>query len=171
MAPSAVIGATATLPAEKAFIPTIDTTTLINEKAALAATESIMLVDNGSDTASTLIPTTGRYLVTSPYTEDDHLLDLVSLNQENQILALALTKMRAIREDYSTALYLDSFNWEEVIDSVRQLVAKRGAAFKETTWYIVAFRSRIKSAEEYPDLGALDKAAHAEAMASGGFLK
>jgi hypothetical protein len=35
----------------------------------------------------------------------------------------------------------------------------------------VVFRSRIPPTTDYAHLGELDKAAHAEAMASGGFLK
>lgn len=38
-------------------------------------------------------------------------------------------------------------------------------------FYIVVFRSRIPPTTVYADLGVLDKAAHAEATKSGGFLK
>lgn len=116
-------------------------------------------------------PQTPRYLVASPYTDPEHLLDLQSLDIENQLLSEALQSMHAVTEDYSTRPYLESFNWSAVIDRVRALSSTRGHAFRETSWYIVAFRSQIKSTTVYPDLGALDKAAHAEAMASGGFLK
>jgi len=116
-------------------------------------------------------PQNTRYLIASPYTDAEHLLDLESLNTESQLLSEALQKMRAVIEDYSTRPYLDSFNWTEVVDHVRELAAARHHTFRETSWYIVAFRSQIKSTAVYPDLGALDKAAHAEAMASGGFLK
>lgn len=112
-----------------------------------------------------------RYLVVSPYTEQDHLLDLDTLDAENQILAEALVAMKPVREDYATYSYLESFNWEEVMRRARELTIARGHDFKETSWYIVAFRSQIKPTTEYPDLGVLDKAAHAEATASGGFLK
>lgn len=156
------------IPREDAYIQSKDAAiTTIVEKSALAATKEIDI--NTSPILNS--NTTGRYLVTSPYTEQEHLLDLERLNQEDQILALALTQMKAIREDYSTASYLGSFNWIEVMERVRKLIADRGCNFKEKSWYIVAFRSQIKSASDYPDLGALDKAAHAEAMASGGFLK
>lgn len=112
-----------------------------------------------------------RYLVASPYTTQEHLLDLETLDVENQILSQALLELKAVRNDYSTAPYGESFNWKDVIQRVRELAAERGHGFKETSWYIVAFRSQIKPTTAYPDLGALDKAAHAEAMASGGFLK
>ncbi|KAM0232888.1 hypothetical protein ACHAP5_010585 [Fusarium lateritium] len=113
----------------------------------------------------------GRYLVQSPYTEQEHLLDLETLDNENTLLAQALSQLRVLRNDYATAPYTESFNWEEVIDEVKRLAIESGKGFKETSFYIVAFRSRIKKTTEYADLGLLDKGAHAEAVASGGFLK
>ncbi|KAL1856481.1 hypothetical protein VTK73DRAFT_8267 [Phialemonium thermophilum] len=115
--------------------------------------------------------TDSRYLVVSPYTEKEHLLDLRSLDVENQLLAQALVGLKNIREDYATAPYLETFNWDEIIETVRVLARKRGHSWKETSFYIVAFRSQIPPTTVYADLGVLDKAAHAEATASGGFLK
>jgi hypothetical protein len=112
-----------------------------------------------------------RYLVVSPYTEQPHLLDLKSVDEENGLLARALTNMRNIRDDYATAPYLDTFNWEDVIESLRALARESQHDWKETSFYIVAFRSQIPPTTVYDDLGVLDKAAHAEATASGGFLK
>lgn len=114
---------------------------------------------------------TQRYLVQSPYDEPEHLLDLETLNHENTILAKALKHLKVLREDYATAPYTESFNWSEVLEEVRRLAGESEERFKETSFYIVAFRSRIKTSTEYADLGRLDKAAHAEAIASGGFLK
>lgn len=140
--------------------------TVASEKAGTSISEKEVTLDE--KTAGLDTP---RYLVASPYTEQEHLLDLETLDVENQILAQALVEMRHLREDYATASYLESFNWEEVIERARLLATVRGVEFKETSWYIVAFRSRIKPTTEYPDLGVLDQASHAEAMASGGFLK
>lgn len=112
-----------------------------------------------------------RYLVASPYTEREHLLDLETLSVEGQILSQALAELEAVRDDYATATYVQAFNWDAVMQRVRELAAARQHNFQETSWYIVAFRSQIRPTTAYPDLGALDKAAHAEAMASGGFLK
>lgn len=110
-------------------------------------------------------------LVQSPYTERDHLLDLDTLDHENTLLAQALTVMRATRDDYAQAEYTESFNWSEVISELKRLAQASGKGFKEATFYIVAFRSQIKPSTDYSHLGELDKAAHAEAVASGGFLK
>lgn len=112
-----------------------------------------------------------RLIVQSPYTERDHLLDLDTLDHENGLLAESLAVMNATREDYATAPYTESFNWSEVISELKRRVQASGKGFKETTFYIVAFRSQIKPSTEYSHLGELDKAAHAEAVASGGFLK
>ncbi|KAF4503836.1 hypothetical protein G6O67_008776 [Ophiocordyceps sinensis] len=111
------------------------------------------------------------FIIQSPYTEVDHQLDLRTLDHENTILAQALAHLRAVRDDYATAPYTESFNWSEVMGQVRRLAEASGKGFKETSFYIVAFRSQIKPSTEYSQLGGLDKAAHAEAVASGGFLK
>ncbi|KAK0620922.1 hypothetical protein B0T14DRAFT_431220 [Immersiella caudata] len=112
-----------------------------------------------------------RFLVVSPYTEQEHLLDLETLDAENQLLALALVSLKCIREDYATGPYLEIFNWEDVIETLRALARQRNHTWRETSFYVVAFRSQIPPTTVYADLGVLDKAAHIEATASGGFLK
>ncbi|ROV95194.1 hypothetical protein VMCG_08603 [Cytospora schulzeri] len=121
--------------------------------------------------ADTLPHETSRHIVMSPYVEQEHLLDLETLDVENQILAEALADMQCLREDYATAPYLETFNWGEVMDRVKELTTIRKHDWRETTFYIVAFRSRYVPGIDYSHLGDLDKAAHAEATASGGFLK
>lgn len=121
------------------------------------------------DTASAGLES--RYLVVSPYTEKEHLLDLETLDAENQLLALALVSLRCVREDYATGPYLEIFNWAEVIETLRALAQQRNHVWRETSFYVVAFRSQIPPTTVYADLGVLDKAAHIEATASGGFLK
>jgi len=110
-------------------------------------------------------------LVVSPYEEEPHLLDLNTLDPAHQLLAKALVCMKNSRDDYATAPYQASFNWPEIVDSLRHLVAAANFAWKETAFYIVVFRSQIPPTTVYADLGGLDQPAHAEAMESGGFLK
>ena len=112
-----------------------------------------------------------RFLIVSPYVEKEHLLDLDTLDVENQLLAQALANFTCLRDDYATSPYLDTFNWPEIIEEVRALARKRQHKWKETSFFIVAFRSQIPPTTVYADLGVLDKAAHAEATESGGFLK
>jgi len=111
------------------------------------------------------------FLVVSPYTEIAHLLDLNTVETESRLLAEALVGLKCIREDYATAPYPEIFNWSEVMDSLQKLIALTNYAWKEHAFYIVVFRSQIPPTTVYADLGVLDKAAHAEAIASGGFLK
>ncbi|ETS72985.1 hypothetical protein PFICI_15377 [Pestalotiopsis fici W106-1] len=112
-----------------------------------------------------------NYLIVSPYTEKEHLLDLRTLDKENALLAKALVKFRSLRPDYATAPYTETFNWDQVMEELTRLVREEGHVWKETSFYIVAFRSQIPPTTVYAELGVLDKAAHAEATASGGFLK
>ena len=107
----------------------------------------------------------------SPYHEIPHLLDLQTLDTPNQLLAKALVGLKCLREDYATAAYVEIFNWSEVISSVQKLAVASDFKWKETSFYIVVFRSQIPPTTVYSDLGILDKAAHAEATKSGGFLK
>lgn len=114
---------------------------------------------------------TERFIVHSPYTDPEHLLDLETLDDENALLARALSHLECLRADYATAGYTESFNWEDVMRELKTLVQTTGKTFKETSFYIVAFRSQIPPSTVYGDLGILDKAAHAEANQVGGFLK
>lgn len=112
-----------------------------------------------------------RHIVMSPYTEQEHLLDLETVDVEEGILAEALVGMTCLREDYATAPYSETFNWAEIMDKVKELTTARRHDWRERSFYIVAFRSRYVPGIDYSHLGDLDKAAHAEATASGGFLK
>ncbi|KAI1437247.1 hypothetical protein GGR50DRAFT_122487 [Xylaria sp. CBS 124048] len=110
-------------------------------------------------------------LTISPYTEREHMLDLVTLDTENMILAQALVHLKCLRPDYATAPYVDTFNWGEVVEQVKLLAQQEQHIWKTNSFFVVAFRSRIPPTTVYEDLGVLDKASHAEATASGGLLK
>jgi hypothetical protein len=133
----------------------------------------VSLKDPGTIQVSAAVKpiTEKNLLAVSPYQEEPHLLDLSTLDTANQLLAKALVCMKNLRDDYATAPYRESFNWSEIIDSLRHLAAASNIAWKETAFYIVVFRSQIPPTTVYADLGALDQPAHAEAMKSGGFLK
>ncbi|KAH7330092.1 hypothetical protein BKA65DRAFT_565173 [Rhexocercosporidium sp. MPI-PUGE-AT-0058] len=145
----------------------------------ISQTQAAAFQLNGSTTArsSTVsvnkVPSAPKkeLLVVSPYLEEPHLLDLSTLDTANQLLAKALIDLKFIRDDHRTAAYVESFNWPEIIDSVRKLAEASEFKWKTTDFYIVVFRSRIPPTTAYSDLGILDKAAHAEATESGGFLK
>ncbi|KZF22287.1 hypothetical protein L228DRAFT_268763 [Xylona heveae TC161] len=130
----------------------------------------------------------------SPYSEPGHLLDLSSLEAPSQYLARALTHLKALRPDYATAPYLDTFNWGEVVRIVQQLAEQDGytpelraepengsaantttkthiSGPKEWSFYIVAFRSRVPVGTDRTEIYQLDAIAHREAMERGGLLK
>jgi hypothetical protein len=112
-----------------------------------------------------------KYLITSPYNSPEHLQDLTRLSLEYRIFSLALSVMRPIRDDYATAEYLESFNWNEVLEYVRRLSAVAGVHWKSQEFYAVIFRSRLKPEADRNLLGELDSGSHAEAVESGGLLK
>ncbi len=112
-----------------------------------------------------------EFLIISPYIETPHLLDLSTVEPQAQLLATALTGLKSVREDYATAPYEEIFNWSEVMTRLRQLCTTKEQTWIEQNFYIVVFRSQIPPTTDYSHLGVLDRAAHAEAMKSGGFLK
>ncbi len=116
-------------------------------------------------------PPSSWFLVASPYESPEHLLDLRTLNRENQLLAQALARLQAVRADYATAGYIESFNWGEVMAELKSIVKEQDHLWVDTSFYIVAFRSRIPPTTVYAELGRLDEGAHREAVASGGLLK
>ncbi|GAB1318577.1 hypothetical protein MFIFM68171_08787 [Madurella fahalii] len=130
-----------------------------------------VMIHRSKVSAAAQKPDQNRYLVVSPYTEQEHLLDLESLDVENRLLALSLTKMKCLREDYATAPYIETFNWDEIIATLRMLAREMNHEWNETSFFVVTFRSQIPPTTVYGELGTLDKAAHSEATASGGFLK
>ncbi|ESZ93615.1 hypothetical protein SBOR_5993 [Sclerotinia borealis F-4128] len=137
---------------------------------ALESSASLQAPPSSSKTESS---NEDRYLVVSPYDERPHLLDLETLDTPNQLLARALVELKCLREDYATAPYIETFNWQEIIDSLRALAGTSNHTWEEECFYIVVFRSQVppETVAHYSDLGVLDKAAHAEATESGGFLK
>lgn len=110
-------------------------------------------------------------LIASPYNDPPHLLDLETLDTQNRLLALALTAFKPIRDDYATAPYTESFNWDEVFHLVRTFAAAEGHVWTARSFYVVEFRSRLRAGADPQHLHNLDAHSHQEAIASGGLLK
>lgn len=87
--------------------------------------------------------TNRSFLVVSPYTLSPHLLDLTRYSQASQLFAKALTDFRPVREDYATAEYAESFNFAEVMETLKFLTRDQGYTWKKTELYIVSFRSQL----------------------------
>jgi hypothetical protein len=110
-------------------------------------------------------------LITSPYHELSHLLDLKTLEVPSQLLAKALTVFKPIREDYALAPYTESFNWQGVVDYLRNLTNAEDYQWQKSEFFVVAFRSRLNLHVDLQRLHKLDMLSHEEATASGGLLK
>ncbi|CAF9941239.1 hypothetical protein IMSHALPRED_002486 [Imshaugia aleurites] len=113
----------------------------------------------------------GDYLVVSPYNTLPHLLDLRALEESQRLLAKSLTVLQSVREDYATAPYSQSFNWDAVLDRLKSLLELSQYQWKRQHFYIVVFRSQVPPTTDRTHLGALDQKSHVEATKSGGLLK
>lgn len=113
----------------------------------------------------------GDHLVVSPYSSIPHLLDLRELEESPRLLAKALAVLQSVREDYATAPYHLSFNWDAVTEQLKSLLEISKYQWKRQHFYIVIFRSQIPPTTDRIHLGRLDQKSHAEATKSGGLLK
>ncbi|ODH44681.1 hypothetical protein ACO22_00838 [Paracoccidioides brasiliensis] len=111
------------------------------------------------------------HLITSPYNQEGHHLNLRTLDPSDQLLAKALTTFKPNRSDYATAGYLESFNWQFVIDILKDLAAAESYEWKERSFYVVTFRSTLLATADLDRLHELDAHSHVEATTSGGLLK
>ncbi|KAJ5301949.1 hypothetical protein N7508_006812 [Penicillium antarcticum] len=114
---------------------------------------------------------TDTRLITSPYNSATHLLDISKLEQQDRLLALALTYLKPTRADYATAPYTESFNWTEVFELLKAFSESEDLTWKRRSYYVVIFRSTLLPDVDSDYLYALDAHSHREAMASGGLLK
>lgn len=125
------------------------------------------------DGPGTSDPNTSRssLLISSPYNNPGHYLDLNTLETPNLIFAKALTALKPLRSDYATAPYLSSLDFSTVISLVRSLSQELNYTWKSHTFYVVIFRSRLKADIDNDLLYKLDYESHREACESGGLLK
>ncbi|KAJ5131942.1 hypothetical protein N7448_006100 [Penicillium atrosanguineum] len=133
-------------------------------KFAAAASRQLQHLNNPA-------PDTDTRLISSPYNDPPHLLDLNRLDTQNRLLSLALASFRPIRDDYATAAYLDSFNWQEVFNLVKAYSDAEGHEWTTQAFYVVEFRSVLNPGIDQDRLHALDAYSHQEATTSGGLLK
>jgi hypothetical protein len=110
-------------------------------------------------------------LISSPYLDPDHLLDLDTLDPQSRLFALALTRLRAQHTGYATATYENGLNLDEVVKELKILSEDSGLHWQEQDFYVVEFRSQLKAQIDNALLFRLDKESHREANISGGLLK
>ena len=111
------------------------------------------------------------HLIMSPYCKQQHLLDLKSIPEADQLLAKALKAFEPVRNDYHNADYSLAFNWPFVIDKLRHLTQQAGFKWKNMRLYIVVFRSLNPPGIDRKKLWALDEDAFTEAMEKGGLYR
>ncbi|OCL03932.1 hypothetical protein AOQ84DRAFT_133773 [Glonium stellatum] len=138
-------------------------------KFEAAASKQLVLEDVPPATQSETPLST--LLVSSPYNEEHHLLDLTTLDLPNRLFAKALSMLQPIRPDYATAAYVESLNWATVLNTLRNLCATEGYKWTAYSFYVVIFRSKLKPVIDADLLGKLDFYSHREATESGGLLK
>jgi hypothetical protein len=110
-------------------------------------------------------------LVSSPYNNPGHFLDLQTLDTANLIFSKALTALKPARTDYATAPYTDALSFSAILELVRNLAKHEAFEWKEQSFYVVVFRSKLKAEIDNERLYKLDYESHREACESGGLLK
>ncbi|KAJ4356655.1 uncharacterized protein N0V89_004691 [Didymosphaeria variabile] len=110
-------------------------------------------------------------LISSPYNNPGHYLDLSTLDTPNLIFAKALTALKPLRSDYATAPYISSLDFPTVLSLVRSFSREANYTWKSHTFYVVIFRSQLKADIDNDLLYKLDYESHREACESGGLLK
>ncbi|KAF1970978.1 hypothetical protein BU23DRAFT_537148 [Bimuria novae-zelandiae CBS 107.79] len=110
-------------------------------------------------------------LISSPYNAPGHYLPLPTLSTTSLILAKALTALKPLRPDYATAPFLSALDFPAVLTLIRRFSAEMNAPWKESSFYVVVFRSRLKPDIDSERLYELDAGSHREACESGGLLK
>ena len=135
-----------------------------------AVAETVLDDSDSSDTDNNC-EKSSDFLGVSPYPEQEHQLDLRTVDTPNRLLALALTQLEPATSEYATVRYEDALDWTALFSYLKALVAKEGYNWQRQDFYVVEFRSKLKLNIDVDLLFTLDKESHVEATASGGLLK
>ncbi|KAH7067585.1 hypothetical protein BKA63DRAFT_424327 [Paraphoma chrysanthemicola] len=126
-------------------------------------------------TTNTTISTSPAYsshLISSPYNNPGHYLDLTTLPLPSLLFAKALTALKPTTPTYATAPYTEALNFDTVLSVLRSLLASYpDYIYPETSFYVVTFRSQLLPTTDNTYLYQLDYESHREACESGGLLK
>jgi hypothetical protein len=144
-----------------------------HKKSRFSRTKDFTAEDIASIATPPLLAQNYDLLQASPYSDRSHLLDLTTLAKPLQLFAEALTAMRWIKQEFATAPYDKAFNWDSIVDIFsRTINAEQPHNIPEKLdFYVIVFRSKVNQHADRQLLGELDKAAHLEAVESGGLLK
>ncbi|KAH3951008.1 hypothetical protein HBI56_086010 [Parastagonospora nodorum] len=127
--------------------------------------------DGGTQTPSTTSPAYSTLLISSPYNNPGHYLDLANVTTPSLLFAKALTALAPTSSDYATAPYTEALNFDRVFDLLQDLSIESGFSYPETEFYVVVFESKLKAGIDQEWLYKLDYESHREACESGGLLK
>ncbi|KAH7377800.1 hypothetical protein BKA66DRAFT_513404 [Pyrenochaeta sp. MPI-SDFR-AT-0127] len=116
-------------------------------------------------------PAYSSLLISSPYNNPGHYLDLSALSTASRLFAKALTALKPTVPDYATAPYTEALNFSTVLEVLRGLASTERFTWTETSFYVVTFRSKLKDGIDNDWLYKLDYESHREACESGGLLK
>ncbi|CAO2655334.1 Nn.00g103980.m01.CDS01 [Neocucurbitaria sp. VM-36] len=124
-------------------------------------------------------PIYSTHLISSPYNNPAHYLDLTTLPLPSLLFAKALTALKPVLPTYATAPYTSALNFPAVLSFLRRLIISQannntsdgGFTWRATSFYVVVFRSRLKGGVDNEWLYELDYESHREACESGGLLK
>lgn len=111
------------------------------------------------------------WLITSPYEAQEHLTNLSTLPLPSRLLTLALTHLTPTSTSYATTPYHEALNWPTIFEQLKSISAVHNHTWTTTTFYVVEFRSRLKTNIDRKLLFDLDRESHREATGSGGLLK
>lgn len=116
------------------------------------------------------------FIISSPYSDSNHLLNIKDLAEPFRIIALALQMFEPIDGKYASQRYDAAFDLERVRKWINEYVKVNGVKFPQTSAYIIAFRSILKDeiindSQKRAFLSAMDKESHMLANLSGGLLK
>ncbi|CAK7905606.1 hypothetical protein CAAN1_14S04500 [[Candida] anglica] len=120
-----------------------------------------------------------EYIRSSPYHEQEHQLQLDTLDVGYRSLALALQSFVPVNgnKDYQYEEYEKAFPIKEIVERAQEYSKLLGEEnLPELTAYVIGFRSILhvevqESAEKRSISARIDKGSHTEANISGGLLK
>jgi hypothetical protein len=141
---------------------------LVSTKGQGVQEQKLELLDDAQDDGTDL---ERQWLDVSPYHEKEHLLDLMTLDASNRLLALALTALEPATSTYANVKYEEALNWDVVMKLLRSLISRKGYNWQRQRFYVVEFRSKLGEGIDVDRLFQLDKMSHQEATRSGGLLK
>jgi hypothetical protein len=115
-------------------------------------------------------PAYSTHLISSPYNNPGHYLDLTTLPLPSLLFAKALSALAPTCPTYATTPYASALNFDTVLSVLRSQIPSH-YTFPTTSFYVVVFQSKLKPGIDMDWLYKLDYESHAEACESGGLLK